>query len=360
VITGMIGLPSAHAAPISCKTQFELTEVGVNSATTTVAAESSSLNLSSHFSPALRRPDIHKLVQQTKQLSTGTILLIVVAVFVLAVVLQPFQLGLVRLLEGYWGTSRTAGFLARVSAAPRRRMFAGQLEISMSTEPLRAPPLRTGQRIDHQHRALRDYRRRQRLKAKATAVRLRYPRTPERILPTALGNALRSFEDAAGQRYGLETIPVFRRLYPLMSEPLTKTYAASRLQLDSAAGLCVAFMVITLVSAPPLAQDGWWLAFPASTALLAWVAYRGAIASALLMGKIVTTAFDLHRHDLIRSLHYAPAPDPALEYAFNMRLSRWLSAADPGQAPAPQSMEDDYDHSAYSAAVDRESADGTA
>ena len=302
------------------------------------------------------RPDFHTLAQQSKQLSASTILLYALGVFVFALLLQPFQLGLVRLLEGYWGKSRTASLLVQVIAAPRRRMFARQLE--MSKKAVRAPKLAGSQRIDDQHSALREYRKRQRLKAKADALRLRYPRTPERVLPTALGNALRSFEDTAGQRYGLETIPAFRRLHPLMSAQLTKTYAASRLQLDSAAGLCVAFVVITLVSTPPLVHDGWWLALPATTALLAWISYRGAIASALLVGRSVTTAFDLHRHDLIRSMHYAPPPDAALEYAFNVRLSRWMRD-DPDQPPAPQLMEDDYDHPEHSSSVDSKTADGT-
>ena len=164
-------------------------------------------------------------------------------------------------------------------------------------------------------------------------------------MPTALGNALRGFEDTAGQRYGLETIPAFRRLYPLLSPATAKSYTTQRLQLDAAASMCVAFIVITGASAPALFGKGWWSAFPVTAAALAWVTYRGAITSALLMGSAVTTAFDLHRHDLIKSLHYPPRQDPALEYAFNVRLSAWLSDTNPDQRPIAWSMPDDYDHS---------------
>lgn len=306
------------------------------------------------------RPDIHELVVQSKHLGAGTVLLVALCVFVLALLLQPFQLSLVRLLEGYWEASRPAKFISYLVAAPRRRWFTIQLQ--RSKKLLGAPTLATGQRIDDYHEELREFRKYQRLKEKADAVRLRYPRTADRILPTALGNALRSFEDTAGQRYGLETIPAFRRLHPLMSDALANTYAANRLQLDSAASLCVAFMVITVVSIPPLVGDGWWQALPVGTALLAWITYRGAIVSALLMGRNVTTAFDLHRHDLITALHYLPAPDPALEYAFNTRLSLWLGGDDPDQWPAPQSMADDYCHppaSADSTAAESKSANGT-
>src|SRR6266567_1544345 len=295
------------------------------------------------------RPDVHRLFVQSKHLGAGSVLLLALSVFVLALLLRPFQLSLVRLLEGYWGASRAARFINELVTRPRRRWFTTQLQRSKKGQGLKAPALASGQRLEDHDRALREFRKQRRRRAKADAVRLRYPRTADRVLPTALGNALRSFEDTAGQRYGLETIPAFRRLHPLMSDPLGRTYAANRLQLDSAASLCVAFVVMTLVAIPPLAGDGWWQTLPFGTALLAWITYRGAIASALLMGRNVTTAFDLHRHDLITALHYAPAPDPALEYAFNTRLSRWLAGDDPDNPAAPQSMADDYCHPALSA-----------
>lgn len=293
------------------------------------------------------RPDIHQLVMQSKHLGAGMLVLLALSVFVLALLLQPFQLSLVRLLEGYWGASRPAKLVAHLVIGPRRRWFT--IQVQRSRKVLQEPAEAEGQRINLHHDELRSFKKYRRLKDRADAIRLRYPRTGDRILPTALGNALRSFEDTAGQRYGLETVSAWRRLHPLMSDALAKSYATNRLQLDSSASLCVAFTVMTLVSVPPLVGDGWWQALPAATALLAWITYRGAIASALLMGRNVTTAFDLHRHDLIMALHYAPAPDPALEYAFNSRLSRWLAGDDPDQPPAPQSMADDYCHPAFSA-----------
>lgn len=307
-------------------------------------------------------PDIGKLIQEMEHLKIGPAFLLALSVLILALLLQPFQLQMVRLLEGYWGTSPLAKLATEIVTQPRRHRFATHVERSKKWRHLDLPDPAAGQRIDDQHQALREFRKKQRLKDRADAVRRRYPRAVERVLPTALGNALRSFEDTAGQRYGLDTISAFRHLHPLMSAPLEKTYSAYRRQLDSAANLCVTFAVITVVSISALAGDGWWQAVPVATALLAWITYRGAITSALLMGHVVTTAFDLHRHDLVRAMHYAPAPDPALEYAFNTRLSRWLQADDLDQRPAPESMEDDYNHSAAllnSAPAENEPSDGT-
>jgi len=302
-------------------------------------------------------PDLTKLLPKSKPLVTSTVLILALSVFVLALLLQPFQLGLVRLLEGYWGTSRAALVLSRIVSAPRRRQFSAHLDVSR--KHLEEPDL-SGRRVDEQLVAVRQFRKQQSRHARADAFRLRYPRTVDRVLPTGLGNALRSFEDTAGQRYGMETVPVFRRLHPLLSQPLMKSYSMHRLQLDSAAGLCVAFLTMTVVAVPPLIGDGWWQLTPILTLALAWMTYRGAITSALLMGGTVTTAFDLHRQDLIKALHYSPAADPALEYAFNIRLSRWLRGDDPDQPYAPQAMEDDYDHwpsLAQSNPVDSESAE---
>jgi hypothetical protein len=289
------------------------------------------------------RPHPSRLLPAHGQLGAGTVLFLALAVFILALTLQPFQLALVRILEGYWGSSPIGRVLSQGAVKPRQRRLAAQIRTSVDLRRLEPPEL-TGLNVDRQIEALRQYRRDARAKARADQVRLRSPRDLDRVMPTRLGNALRSFEDTAGQRYGLETVPVFRRLYPLLSTPLVKAYGGYRLQLDTAAGLCVAFSLMTGVSGAALVGDGWWTLVPVAALVLAWLTYRGAITSALLMGGTVFTAFDLHRHDLIAALHYPLAPDPALEFAFNLRLSDWLRDDDPDAAPAPIGMPDSYDY----------------
>jgi hypothetical protein len=289
------------------------------------------------------QPRLSKLLPAHEQLGAGTVLFLALAVFILALTLQPFQLALVRLLEGYWGSSLAARMLSRLAAMPRQRRLAAEVEISTRFRRLRPPEVQ-GLGVDEQLEALHEYRRNVRAKEKANRVRLRYPRDLDRVMPTSLGNALRSFEDTAGQRYGLETVPAFRRLYPLLPPPLVKTYGGYRLQLDTGAGLCVAFVLMAGVSGAALLGDGWWMLVPGACVVLAWLTYRGAITSAFLMGGSVVTAFDLHRHDLVAALRYPLPPDPALEYAFNLRLSDWLRDDDPNSGPAPIAMPDLYHH----------------
>ena len=291
-------------------------------------------------------PHLDNIIAKDSQPSAVVVLLLAIAVFTAAVLLQPFQLGLVRLLEGYWGTGRVGSSLSEILTAPRRSWLARQR--SAANKALAAPVL-TGP-LNKQIRALRDYQRELREQDRGRAVADRYPMGDERVMPTALGNALRSFEDSAGERYGLDTISAFRRLHPLMSPSLTKAYTTHRVQLDAAAGLCLAFVVITGVSIGAFVRTPLWLFVPAGTAVLTYLTYRGAMTSAVAMGRVVIAAFDLHRHDLLAALHYPLPPDPVLEYAFNTRLSEWLQGRyayeDALDAPvkAPRRMFTPYAH----------------
>src|SRR4051794_26640803 len=60
-----------------------------------------------------KRPSLSVLATSPHPISAGDVLLLTLSVFVLALVLQPFQLGLVRLLEGYWGASAMGVWLQR-------------------------------------------------------------------------------------------------------------------------------------------------------------------------------------------------------------------------------------------------------
>jgi hypothetical protein len=153
--------------------------------------------------------------------------------------------------------------------------------------------------------------------------RTQYPEDPANLLPTRLGNALRAAEDHAGQRYGLDTNACMPRLYPYLSDRLMQVLNDRRNQLDVAVRLCAVLLLATVISAPVLMGDGWWLGVPAATALLAWLAYRGAVHAAVSYGQAMYVAFDLHRFDMVRGLHYAPPP---LEHerAFNAELSEFL------------------------------------
>jgi hypothetical protein len=248
--------------------------------------------------------------------SLGIIELLALAalVLLLSLILQPFQVSLVQLLEGYWGTTWIGAALNDIGVERHRRRWVHLQQIARS-EAITAEARRA--------------------RAVAEALLVRYPMTESRLLPTQLGNALRAAEDRAGQRYGLATVTVWPRLYPYLSEPLARTLDGVRDQLDAAARLCVVLMVATLVSAAMLLTDGWWLLVPAATAVLSLLSYRSAIQAAIAYGEAMHWAFDLHRFDMLRALHYRLPTSMEEELKFNKQLSVFFAENQPiGGKPA--------------------------
>lgn len=215
----------------------------------------------------------------------GVIATVVVCASLLGLLLQPFQVRAVRVLEGYWDrwflTAGLAGLLARVQ---RRRWWA-----------LR----RRAEQADGGDNALRvqaDARRR--LAARPTA---------EVLLPTALGNALRAGELSAGERYGLSTLSSWPRIYLQVSDRMVNVLRSTRDVLDGAVNLCWSFLALTGAGAGALYDEpsDWWLCGVGLT--LAAVAYKGAVTAAQAYSGLMHVAYDLHRFDLLDALHY-PLP----------------------------------------------------
>jgi hypothetical protein len=165
----------------------------------------------------------------------------------------------------------------------------------------------------------------------------RYP-DEQRLLPTRLGNTLRAAEDEAGMRYGLPTVATMPRLYPHLSDRFAAVYVDRRNQLDLAVRFCAPLALATPISAVMLAANGgYWRVLPVATALLSWTSYQAAVGGAAAYGQALYVAFDLHRFDMLRALHY---PLPATlneELDFNDRLaSFFVDGAPMGDDP--------YDH----------------
>jgi hypothetical protein len=149
-------------------------------------------------------------------------------------VVQPFQLRLVRLLEGYaWVFSQTGRVLNAIAVELQRRRLQRLDQMAFSV---------AGNAEEAQQQLLATVQR-----------RTYYPRDPSNMLPTRLGSALRAAEDRAGQRYGLDINACMPRLYPYLSERLTQVFNDRRNQLDVAVRLCAVLALATVISAPVLA-----------------------------------------------------------------------------------------------------------
>jgi hypothetical protein len=257
-------------------------------------------------------PDLDELSRRAVSLSGWEGTLLFGAVLVAALVLQPLQVSLVRLLEGYWSGS----WLGRQFGRPgmkrhhHRRTALEDATLIHDEEP-------TDQQVAEATAATEQLR------------RLYGPEDP--VLPTKLGNVLRAAEDRAGGRYGLETVVTWPRMYPLLSEPVRALVDDQRNQLDMSCRFCVAFVVAAAVSAGLLIAHGWWLAVAAGTLALAVLAYRAAVGAALSYGESLDTAYDLHRFDLLKALHLPLPATRSDELDANSELSAFLLQGDPVQ-----------------------------
>ncbi|MER5942223.1 hypothetical protein ABT121_33515 [Streptomyces sp. NPDC001928] len=244
----------------------------------------------------------------------GVLATVTVCALLLGLLLQPFQVRAVRVLEGYWDRwSLTAALAGLLSRMQRRRWQA----------------LR--QRADAEVGGDRDVR------VRAEARRRLAARPPaEVLLPTALGNALRAGELSAGERYGLTTLTSWPRLYLQVSDRMAEILRSTRDTLDTAVNLCWAFLALTAVGGAALYGEpsGWW--WCGAGLVLAVVAYKGAITAAQAYSGLMHVAYDLHRFDLLEALHHRLPSDADAEEETFYRLSELFAGAEIADLP--------YDH----------------
>jgi hypothetical protein len=258
-------------------------------------------------------PSLKELRATLEGLQSGpSLVLLVIVVLVVTLILQPLQIGVVQLLEGYWATTpdrRARSAVSRKAVAigvelQRRRL--SWLEASQDSDD-ELPPLELA-----------------RLQDEVAS----YPEPPL-LMPTRLGNVLKAGEQRAGGRYGLDADVAFPHVYPLLRPSHQTAWDDLTNQLDSAAHLVLTFVLATLVSAVlllPHGWDGWWLVLPVVFAGLAWLSYRSAIAAAHYQTKLLAAAFDLHRFELLRAMRMRLPNDPHEEFELNQQLTAILTA----------------------------------
>lgn len=261
------------------------------------------------------------IVKVTKSLGgPGFIVLTGVAIAV-AISLAPLQFRLVQLLEGYWpGGQLTWMFRAGLAVQRwRLRRLEGRLVIP------KAP------RSDASVRALLE-----RASDAEQRIRERFP-DPDRLLPTGLGNALRSAEDRAGIRYGVETVTIWPRLFAVLPKDVQEAIDDEVVQLDVSSRLTVTWSLTAatgsvLLLAHPIAtwRHPGWLVLVAAVWGLAWLSYMAAVESALAHGVDVEVAIDLHRDLVVQAMRLQPTERLSQERRVFRTLNRLFLAYEPG------------------------------
>ncbi|MEU0025271.1 hypothetical protein [Streptomyces sp. NPDC006335] len=234
------------------------------------------------------RSDWEAVWPERPEAALGVLLFVVVCAALLGLLLQPFQVRAVRVLEGYWDRwPVTAGLAGVLTEVQRRRLEALRERAAVPTSDA------VTQRV------------------KADRARRAGARPPAHLLlPTALGNALRAGEIRAGERYGLATLASWPRIYMQVSDRMAEALRSTREALEVATNLCWCFLALTALFGVAFYDepDLWWLC--GCGLLLAAIAYKGAITAAQTYSGLMHVVYDLHRFDLAEALHL-PLPGNA-------------------------------------------------
>ena len=144
------------------------------------------------------------------------------------------------------------------------------------------------------------------------------------MMPTRLGNALRSAEDTAGQQYGLDAITTAPHFALIAPESHVAYLRDSREQFDLAVRLCSVSLLATVITVPAVFADGLWLLLALVPYTLAYVAYRAAVSAADEFTTAVSTIIDLDRFALYQHLGIRRPRNSTEERTTNAKLVRLL------------------------------------
>jgi hypothetical protein len=145
-----------------------------------------------------------------------------------------------------------------------------------------------------------------------------FPGREDLVLPTRLGNVIRSFESYSRRQYRMDAITFWPRLVSTIPKDYAAAIDESKTSFDfmlncSALSSLLAFMVFLIGSLYPsrFNVSGAWLLWLSEIILLCVMAhffYRLSIGRARSWGNTVRTSFDLYRRDLLKQLGYTRVP----------------------------------------------------
>jgi hypothetical protein len=163
---------------------------------------------------------------------------------------------------------------------------------------------------------------------------------PDQVMPTRLGNVLRSAELYPHDRYAIDAVLVWPRLYHVLPERFVETFSAARSDVDVMLALSALSTVFGVGSAAYVLAVGGsstlYLGSLWGSALVAHLTYRSALRNASTYGLQVRAAFDLYRGELRSHLGDDPPADDVAERAYWERLCLFWYRGVPRDFAAPE------------------------
>jgi hypothetical protein len=239
------------------------------------------------------------------------------AIALSAFIVQRFDLTVLRFLEGYWHP-----WLLPLQKRLTRREKIRLHKIETRLEVLAQRNITSLSADEKAEYVQLDWQ------------QMHMPSTSDQLMPTRLGNLLRATERRPRERYGLDAVICWSRLWLLLPDTTRKDLQEARAELNNAARLwlwSILFSIWTVLGA-------WW-AFPIS-AIAAWFTYYVWILDAAnTYADLVDATFDIHRTLLYKSLRWKLPSNAAAEIEAGKQLTAYLwngSDSDTPQFVQPQ------------------------
>lgn len=302
------------------------------------------------------RPNLSAMTDSLGKWSLAGAAWVILGTVVAALFLHPLQLGMTRVLEGYWGRSRLARAALRRRIAHHRKRQANLRRkqqrwltqrnkvlddlLREAYEEKRSRNVRatnpdrwtSATRDEHRDAMLETWRAANLggLQSALDSVPRALARYPDaaRMMPTRLGNALRAGEDSIGSQYGLSTMTTASHIAFIAPEVQLNYLRDSRQQLDTSVRLCVVALIASAESVAAMATDGWWLCSALVPYSFAYIAYRASVAAADEYMGVARIMLDLNRFKLYESLHVKLPRSSTEERRFNTKLMALLGGDD--------------------------------
>ena len=220
-----------------------------------------------------------------------------------ALLVAVLTLPILRLAEGYWPRWRWTQRI-RTSLTARRGAELDRLEAEAQALGIRPPETLSPE----ERQTLADLDRRLRLA----------PADPAHRMPTTLGNILRAAELRPWEKYGLEPVVCWPRLWLLLPPDAQAEITAARGSLDAATRTAIWGVLV-------LAWTPWApILAPIIAVGVVVLAVRSMRAAAAVYGDLLESAFDLHRFALYHAVGWPVPVAPAQERESGLELSAYL------------------------------------
>jgi hypothetical protein len=231
---------------------------------------------------------------------------VAVLAVILAGLLDVLNIPIVRFYEGYpWGDGLLGRFLTkqqakRYTAAQKRRNDALELRKQLRNNEKE----RIG-KLDAVHGDV--------LREEMEIYPLEHL-----LLPTRLGNIIRSFETYPYRQYRIAGVALWPRFYSRLSAAHMKEVEEARTSFNvtihlSFLSLLAMLLILAAGCVYPIPFASWalakaWGGLLVAAGALAWLFYLSSLYTAGQWGHVVRAAFDLHRHEVLRDFGISPLP----------------------------------------------------